>query len=65
MGFVLATLTALTFWFAGYIAISSKPAHRLLALIRPEYYLFPLLALVILAWVWKACIHVKGIDGWH
>jgi hypothetical protein len=65
MGFVLATLTALTFWFSGYIAITAKPAHRLLRLIRAEYYLFPLLALAILAWVWKSYIHMKGIDGWH
>src|SRR5437764_1782260 len=64
MGTILALLTTMAFWAALYIAISARPAHRLLNLIPARYYLLPLLALLVLAWAWKIWIHVTGRDGW-
>lgn len=65
MGFVLAVLAAATAWAAGYIAITGKPAHRLVRLIPSRYYLLPLLSFAVIAWGWKMFIHLKGIDGWR
>jgi hypothetical protein len=65
MGFVLACLTAITFWVALYLAITGKPALRLLSRTPAQYYLLPLLGFAIVAWAWKIFIHVRGIDGWH
>jgi hypothetical protein len=64
MGFVLALAAAATVWAATYIAITGKPAHRLMRLIPSRYYLLPLLTFAVLAWGWKMFIHLKGIDGW-
>jgi hypothetical protein len=64
MGAVLGLLAAATFWAAVYIAISAKPAHRLLLLIPARYYLVPLMCLGVGAWAWKVFIHTRGIDGW-
>ncbi|MBC8106881.1 MAG: DUF2752 domain-containing protein [Anaerolineae bacterium] len=64
MGFVLAVLTAATAWAAWYIAITGKPAHRLMRLIPARYYLLPLLCFAAIAWGWKMFIHLQGIDGW-
>ena len=64
MGTVLALFTTMAFWAALYIAITARPAHRLLNLIPARYYFIPLLALLVLAWAWKIWIHVTGRDGW-
>lgn len=64
MGAVLAMTCAITFWSALYIAISGRPAYRLLQRIPPKYYLVPLFTLAVLGWVWKIVLHAKGIDGW-
>jgi Protein of unknown function (DUF2752) len=65
MGTVLALLAAACVWGGLYIAISGRPAHRLLRLLPSRYTLFPLLLLGVLAWGWKILIHLKGIDGWR
>ncbi|WP_428939846.1 DUF2752 domain-containing protein [Fontivita pretiosa] len=65
LGTVLAILTAAAVWVWLYIAITGKPALRLLRLIRPAYYLVPLLALALAAWGWKIFIHTHGLDGWR
>jgi hypothetical protein len=64
MGFALAFLTASTVWAALYVAVTGWPIHRLLRFIPARYYLFPLFALGILAWIWKIWIHLNGHDGW-
>ena len=64
MGFVLAVLATATVWGGGYIAITGKPAHRLMRLIPPRYYLLPLMLFAAVAWGWKMFIHLRGIDGW-
>jgi hypothetical protein len=64
MGALLGILTAATVWVAGYIAISAKPAHRLMLLVPARYYLLPLMLLGVGAWAWKVFIHLRGIDGW-
>lgn len=65
MGTILAILAAACVWGGFYVAISGRPAYRLLALVPTRYTLLPLLFLGILAWGWKILIHLKGIDGWH
>lgn len=64
MGAVLALLAAACVWGGFYIALSGRPAHRLLALVPTRYTLLPLLFLGILAWGWKILIHLNGVDGW-
>jgi hypothetical protein len=65
MGTVLALLAAATVWGGLYVALTGRPAHRLLRLLPPRYTLFPLLLLGILAWGWKILIHLSGVDGWN
>jgi hypothetical protein len=64
MGAVLALLAGACVWAGLYIALTGRPAHRLLRLIPSRYYLAPLFALAILGWAWKIFIHLRGIDGW-
>ena len=64
MGAVLAILAAGSVWGGLYIAITGRPAHRLLRLLPPRYTLVPLLLFGILAWGWKILIHLNGVDGW-
>ncbi len=64
MGMVLALLTMLTFWIALYVAMSGRPAHRLLNMVPGRYYAIPLLVFGVLAWAWKMWIHITGRDGW-
>ena len=65
MGFVLAVLASATVWAALYIAITGKPAHRLVRLIPSRYYLLPILTFAVIAWGWKMFIHLRGLDGWN
>jgi len=46
------------------VAITGRPVFRVLTVFPEKVYLFPLLALAILAWGWKMYIHVHHIDGW-
>jgi hypothetical protein len=64
MGMLLAIISGMCFWAGLYIALSGRPAHRLLAIIPGRYYLFPLMAITVFAWAWKIWIHVNGQDGW-
>ena len=65
MGFALAFIAASCVWAGFYVAATGRPAYRLLRLLPARYYLLPLLALGVLAWGWKALIHLNGIDGWR
>jgi hypothetical protein len=64
MGFVLAALTAMAVWGAGYVAATGKPAYLLLGFIPVRYTLLPILVFGALAWGWKILIHLAGRDGW-
>lgn len=64
MGMVLAVTAAMVFWAGLYIAITARPAHRLLRFVPARYYVAPALVLAIAAWAWKMWIHVRGLDGW-
>lgn len=64
MGLVLAVLSTATVWATLYIAITGKPAHRLVRLIPSRYYLLPILSFAVIAWGWKMFIHLRGLDGW-
>jgi hypothetical protein len=64
MGAMLAALAGMAVWGGAYIAITARPAHRLLSSLRPRYHVAPLLVLAVLAWAWKIYIHLHGIDGW-
>ena len=65
MGTVLAGLCGMAVWAGAYIAITGRPAHRMLAMIPPQYHVLPLLVLALAAWGWKMFIHLHGIDGWR
>jgi hypothetical protein len=64
MGFALAIGAAGGFWIGLYIALTGRPALRLMRLIPARYYALPLMLFAIAAWGWKIFIHLKGIDGW-
>lgn len=64
MGFALALIAGMTVWAGGYIAISGRPAHRILRAVPGLAVVLSLLGLAIVAWAWKIFIHVRGIDGW-
>jgi hypothetical protein len=64
-GLALAGIVAITFWLALYMAISAKPAWRLLAMLPTRLWLGPLMALAVIGWAWKIFIHLRGIDGWN
>lgn len=64
MGFLGAAITAAAFWIAGYMALSGKPALRLLQWVPYRYYLIPLLSLAVASWGWKMFLQIRGIDGW-
>jgi dolichol kinase len=64
MGAMLAAIACMTVWGGAYIAITGRPAHRLLSSLGPRYHVMPLLVLALLAWGWKIFIHLHGIDGW-
>ena len=65
MGALLALLSSACVWGGFYIALTGRPAHRLLRLVPARYTLLPLLIVGALAWGWKILIHLNGIDGWN
>jgi hypothetical protein len=65
MGFVLAVLTGVTFWAALYIALTGRPAHRLLSRLNGLAWIIGLMLFGAAAWGWKIFIHVRGLDGWN
>ncbi|MGB7159198.1 MAG: DUF2752 domain-containing protein [Tepidisphaeraceae bacterium] len=64
MGTFLALGAALTFWAALYIAVTGKPAHRLMRIMPSVYYVLIPMGVGIAGWAWKIFIHLRGIDGW-
>ena len=60
MGAVLALLAVAAFWVALYIALTGKPAHRLVQQVPARYYLLPLMFLAVAAWGWKIFTTVHG-----
>jgi hypothetical protein len=60
LGALLALLAAASFWVALYIAITGRPALRLLRLIPMHYYILPFMFFAIGAWGWKILIHLRG-----
>jgi len=64
MGLALAIVVAMTFWLALYMAITGKPAWRLLSTIPGRIWVPAMMTLAVLAWGWKIFIHLHGIDGW-
>ena len=65
MGMVGAMLTVAGFWIGLYIAVSGKPALRLLSHVPYRYYLIPLLTLAVASWGWKMFLEIQHIDGWR
>lgn len=65
MGCVLAVLCAAGFWIALYIAVTGRPAHRLLRRFPMFKAVVGLIIFAALAWGWKIFIHLHGIDGWR
>ena len=52
-GLVLCLMTAIAFWSALYVAITGRPAYRLLSLVPPRAHLIAWPAMALAAWVWK------------
>jgi hypothetical protein len=52
------------FWLALYMAITGKPAWRLLSMIPGRVWVPAMMSLAVLSWGWKIFIHLRGIDGW-
>jgi hypothetical protein len=64
MGCVLAILTTATFWVSLYIALTGRPALRLLRLLPTGYLLMALMFFGLAAWAWKIYTYSHGISGW-
>lgn len=64
MGTVIGLAAAAAFWICLYIAITGKPAFRLVRIVPVGYYVLPLMFFAIAAWGWKIMIHWSGLDGW-
>ena len=65
MGTLLALATATFFWAGLYIAVTARPAQRLISYLPTGYIGFSLLTLALLAWVWKIYIQLHHLDGWQ
>jgi hypothetical protein len=64
MGAILAVTVAMAFWGGLYVALTGRPAYRLLRCVPALYYVTWLVALTLGAWAWKIGIHLSGHDGW-
>jgi hypothetical protein len=64
MGFVLAVLAALAVWGGAYIAITGRPAYRVLRALPGVPVVVGLFVIAIGGWAWKIFIHLRGVDGW-
>jgi hypothetical protein len=65
MGTVLAAAAIAFFWAGAYIAVSGRPAHHLIHYLPAGYIAWALLALAVLAWMWKIFIQLHHLDGWR
>ena len=52
-GLVLCLVTAITFWSALYVAVTGRPAYRLLSLVPSRIHLIAWPAMATAGWVWK------------
>ncbi len=59
-GMVLCIGTAFTFWAGLYVAITAKPAYRLLRMIPPGVHLMTWIPLALAAWMWKIALISMG-----
>jgi Protein of unknown function (DUF2752) len=64
MGTILALLTAVVFWAGLYVAVTGRAVHHLLNYVPSGYIFWSLLALAVLAWLWKIFIQLHHLDGW-
>ena len=64
MGAALGFAAAATFWIGSYMAVTGKPALRLMRWLPGRYLVIGAMALAIAAWGWKIFLHLRGIDGW-
>lgn len=59
-GMILCVLTVAAFWAGSYIAVTAKPAYRLMRLIPPKFHLITWIPLALLAWLWKIALMSLG-----
>lgn len=64
MGMLLALAAACCVWAGLYVAVTGRPAHRLLLTLPSRPLLIGVLAFALAAWGWKMFIRFRGIDGW-
>jgi hypothetical protein len=64
MGALLAAMSAMAVWAGAWIAITGRPAHRLISSFSSRQTFVGLLGFALAAWGWKIFIHLRGIDGW-
>jgi len=64
MGALLALGCGVTFWGAAYVAGTGRPVHRLFRSIPILKLVIATIVFALLAWGWKICIHLAGMDGW-
>jgi len=62
-GFLLAGLSGLTFWASLYVALSGRPAHRLLGRLPVWPIAYVTIVLFFAAWGWKIFLRGRGLDG--
>jgi ABC-type glucose/galactose transport system permease subunit len=60
MGTFLAICASMSVWAGAYIAISGRPAQRILNLVPLWYWLTPVMTLMIGAWAWKIFVVVSA-----
>jgi hypothetical protein len=65
MGFLIAVIAAASVWIGGYIAVTGRPVHKLMAVIPGHRWLLVLLGFAIAGWAWKIWIHLSGRDYWR
>ena len=63
-GTLVAIAAGLAFWVCLYLALTGRPAHRLLQLLPAKPLLIGVLLFGILAWGWKIWTTRQGIGGW-
>ena len=61
-GTVLALLCAVVCWAGLYAAVTGRPIHRVLSMLRPRTYFIAVGVLGLGAWAWKA-LHPHPRDG--
>jgi hypothetical protein len=60
MGFVLALLAGLAVWGGAYVAITGRPAWRIVGAVPGMTIVIAMLSLAVAAWAWKIVLVVNG-----